>query len=84
MTHAALAATDGDLIGDPLHVRSVKRSGATTRDPAWKIARMHNYERWFEPAFQIEVIDRIKHVAQLAGRKFATGPEGFSCLARKQ
>jgi DNA repair photolyase len=79
---AALAATRNDLIGDPLHVRKVKRAGATTRDAAWKIARMHGYEQWFEPQFQDEIVNRIQRAAELAGRTFVTGWEGFSWLAR--
>jgi DNA repair photolyase len=82
LASAALSVTAGDLIGDPLHVRSVKRTGATTRDAAWKIAAVHGYEHWFEPGFQSEIVNRIHRVAGLAGRKFAIGWEGFSCLAR--
>jgi DNA repair photolyase len=80
---AAIAKSRGDLIGDPLHVRSVKRSGATTRDAAWKIARIHGFEEWLDAGFQSKIVERIRRIACLAGRKFATGPEGFSWLARK-
>jgi DNA repair photolyase len=78
----AISATNLDLIGDPFHVRSVKTSGATTREQARRIAEVHNHLEWFEPAFQNEVVGRIRRVAERHGRRFAIGPEGFSWLAR--
>lgn len=79
---AAIDATDHDLIGDPLHVRAVKRHGATTRESAYRISALHQHSQWLEPAFQAEVVSRIRKVAAEAGRRFATGPEGFSWLAQ--
>lgn len=78
----ALEASGLDLIGDPFHVRTVKRSGATTRDAARRISRVHREDKWFDPAYQQEVILRIAGVAKAHGRRFGTGPEGFSWLAR--
>jgi DNA repair photolyase len=78
----AMDATNNDLIGDPLHVRQVKRTGATTREAAYRISHAQGHRQWFDPEFQNEVIGRIKAVAAEAGRNFATGPEGFSWLTR--
>jgi DNA repair photolyase len=82
MAAAAIAATDKDLVGDPLHVRETKRHGATTREAARRIADKHGHSAWFEPAFQAEIVRRIERVAQAANRRFAIGPEGFSWLAQ--
>ena len=78
----ALSATDRDLIGDPLHVRATKSSGATTRDAAFAICKARGTTEWLDPKFQSEVVARIRRVAERAGRRFATGPEGFSWLAQ--
>jgi DNA repair photolyase len=78
----ALEAAGRDLIGDPLHIRAVKRHGATTREAAYAIAARHGFERWFEPEFQHEAAGRIRAVAKRAGRRFETGVEGFSWLAK--
>jgi hypothetical protein len=76
----ALEATGQDIIGDPLHVRSVKPHGATTRDAAYAISRKHGFEAWLDDAFQAEMVERIGRVVRQAGRRFATGPEGFRWL----
>ncbi len=81
LARAALEATGRDLIGDPLHVRAVKPSGATTRDAAWKISAAHGYDRWLDPAFQATIVERIQREARAAGHRFETGPRGFSILA---
>lgn len=78
----ALDATDADLVGDPLHVRPGKRSGATTRAQAWRIADLHGHTQWFDPAFQTTIVERIRRVAEARGRRFGVGTEGFSWLAR--
>ena len=78
---AAIDATTNHIIGDPLHVRPTKRTGATTREAAHRISRLHNQEHWLEPAFQSQIVERIRTVASAAGRRFATGPEAFSWLA---
>ena len=81
LARAALEATGRDLIGDPLHVRAVKPSGATTREAAWKISAAHDHDGWLEPAFQATIVERIQREARKAGRDFETGPRGFSILA---
>jgi len=78
----AMEATDQDVIGDPLHVRSVKPRGATTRDAAFAISEKHGFSEWLDPRFQRDVVDRIGSTVRRAGRRFATGTEGFGCLAK--
>ena len=78
---AALEASGRDLIGDPLHLRSVKPHGATTRDAAFRIAGVRGHQSWFQAAFQAETVERIERVARAAGRRFTTGAPGFSILA---
>src|SRR5579885_727101 len=82
MVRAAVEATDRDLIGDPLHIRAVKRRGATTRDAARRIAAGHHHDDWLSPGFQARIVGAIQRMAHTAGRRFATGPEGFSWLAQ--
>jgi DNA repair photolyase len=82
LAHMALEATDQDIIGDPLHIRSVKPHGATTREAAYAISAKHGFSAWLEPEFQREVIERIGYTVGHAGRKFATGTEGFGWLAQ--
>ena len=81
LARLALEATGRDLIGDPLHVRSVKRHGATTREAAVKVAAVHGHLPWFDPAYQEEIVERIRQVARGRGRRFGIGPEGFGWLA---
>jgi DNA repair photolyase len=78
----ALDATFSDIIGDPLHIRSVKPHGATTRDAAFAISRRHEFSAWLEPERQAEVTTRIGSTVTKAGRRFATGTEGFGWLAQ--
>lgn len=78
----ALAATDGDVIVDPFHVRAVKKQGATTRDAAVRISIKHQHTEWFDPAFQASIVARIQHSVSSAGRRCAAGTEGFSWLAQ--
>jgi DNA repair photolyase len=77
-----LDATGQDIIGDPLHVRSVKPRGATTREAAFAISAKHGFLDWLDPDFQSEVVERIGRTVRGAGRRFATGTEGFGWLAR--
>lgn len=79
---SALDVTSNDIIGDPLHTRGTKRFGATTRAAADAISDKHGFVDWHKPAFQESVIQRIRAVVQNSGRKFETGPEGFSWLTR--
>lgn len=82
LARLALEATDLDLIGDPLHVRAVKRHGATTREAAEKVSSIHGHMEWYDPEFQRDVVRRIGRVAAAAGRRFGVGPQGFGWLAR--
>jgi DNA repair photolyase len=82
LARSAIAASDRDLIGDPLHVRSVKRHGATTREQAWRVSEKNGFEAWLDAEFQAEVIGRIERAAGLLGKTFETGPHGFSRLAK--
>ena len=79
----ALEATDRDIIGDPLHVRSVKPHGATTREAAARISSARGYVSWHTPSFQHTVVERIRAVVHAAGRRFATGPEAFAWLSER-
>jgi DNA repair photolyase len=76
----AVAATTGDIIGDPFHVRKVKTSGATTREPALQISERHGYSGWHEPKFQAEIVARLRARASAAGRNLQTGVAGFHLL----
>jgi DNA repair photolyase len=81
LARAAMRVTGRDLIGDPLHIRAVKRTGATTRDAAWKISAANQHRDWLDPAFQATIVGRIQREARAAGHHFETGPRGFSLLA---
>jgi hypothetical protein len=81
LARLALEATGHDLIGDPLHVRSVKRHGATTREAAANVAAIHGHMQWFDAAYQKEIVERVRKVARARGRRFGVGPEGFGWLA---
>lgn len=84
LANAALEATGRDLIGDPLHVRQVKKQGATTREAALRISQHRGFENWHEPSFQQAVVERIARVAEMAGLRFGVGEEGFSWLSKQQ
>ncbi len=77
----ALDASGRDLIGDPLHIRSAKPRGATTRDAAFRVSTVNDQQAWFDRAFQDGVVERIQRTARSQGRTFATGPSGFATLA---
>jgi DNA repair photolyase len=78
----AIETTSENLIGDPFHVRSVKRHGATTRPQAEAVSRHHGWQAWHEPRHHAEIVARIRAVAEAAGRRFGIGPEGFRWLAQ--
>jgi len=80
LARAAIAATGRDLIGDPLHVRSVKPRGATTREAAWRISDVHGFGEWLEADFQAGIAERIRTAAAELGKTFDIGPRGFSRL----
>jgi len=77
----AMRATSGPIIADPLHVRAVKKSGATTRAAAIGICRRHGWSEWLDPAFQSAILARMEGAASAAGRIFGHGPKGFGLLA---
>jgi len=77
----ALEASDRDIIGDPFHVRAVKRSGATTRDAAWRISHGRGFTDWHDPAYQMAVVEKMRQRAERAGRRFATGTAAYGWLA---
>jgi DNA repair photolyase len=81
LAEIALDATDQNIIGDPLHIRSVKPQGATTRDAAMAISERHRFSEWLDADFQRDVVNRIAGVVRRAGRSFGVGTEGFSWLA---
>jgi len=79
----AAGCSGGPIIADPLHVRAVKRSGATTRDAAISICNRHGWNDWLDPAFQRDVLARMSEAATAAGREFGYGPAGFGLLLIK-
>lgn len=81
LARLALEATDRDIIGDPLHVRAVKPRGATTREAAFAISAKHGFSDWLDAGFQSKIVECIACAARRAGRRFATGTEGFGWLA---
>ena len=83
LARIALEATDQHVIADALHIRSVKPRGATTREAAFPISQKHGFSEWLEPEFQREAIARMASTVRLAGRRFATGTEGFGWLAQQ-
>jgi len=76
----AVASSRGPIVADPFHVRSVKRSGATTRTAAVAICAHHGWSEWLDPAFQREILDTMAKAAHVAGRAFGHGPRGFALL----
>ena len=81
LAQRALEASGRDLIGDPLHIRSAKPRGATTREAAFRVSASNHHQQWFEAEFQAEVVERIQAAARSVGHRFATGPSGFATLA---
>jgi DNA repair photolyase len=82
LVERAVAFSNGPLIADPFHVRSVKRSGATTRAAAAAICDHHGWNEWLDPAFQSEVLSRMRQRATELSREFGCGSAGFGMLAR--
>jgi DNA repair photolyase len=81
MIERAVACSSGPIVSDPLHVRAVKRSGATTREAALAICERHGWNDWIEPEFQRAILARMALAADAAGRAFGHGPSGFGLLA---
>ena len=82
LARLALDATNRDVIGDALHIRAVKPNGATTRAAAFAISERHEHSAWLNAGFQTNVAARIAKIVNNAGRRFATGPEGFRWLTQ--
>ena len=82
LARIAIEASGGRVIGDPLHIRATKSHGATTREQAFRIAKVHEHEAWFEAEFQARIVERIEAEARHAGVEFEIGPRGFSRLAQ--
>lgn len=78
----ALEASNEALIIDPLHVRQTKSRGATTRDAAHRLCAVKGVDEWLDPAFQQQVVERIRQRAARHGRRCGAGVEGFSFLVR--
>jgi DNA repair photolyase len=77
LARAASEASGRELIGDPLHVRTVKPRGATTRAAAERVSAVNHFEEWHDAAHQAGIIKRIQKVARFTG-----GPRGFARLSR--
>jgi DNA repair photolyase len=78
----AVSCSGGPIVSDALHVRAVKRSGATTRDAAISICDRYGWNDWLDPGFQRDVLARMAECAKAAGREFGYGPRGFGLLAK--
>jgi DNA repair photolyase len=83
LVERAAGCSQGPIIADPLHVRAVKRSGATTREAALAICDRHGWNEWLDPAFQRNVLARMTDAARTARREFGSGPAGFGLLLNK-
>jgi DNA repair photolyase len=81
LARAALAASNEDVIADPFHTRLAKPRGATTRPEAEAISLCRGYSAWHRPDYQAEVCARLGTIVHAAGRRFATGTEGFQWLS---
>jgi len=80
----ALEATTRSVICDPFHVRAVKTSGATTREPALRISSRFGHSEWHDPSFQAGIVERLRARAAAAGRKLEAGVAGFRMLVEDQ
>lgn len=80
----ACQVSNGPIACDPLHTRSNKASGATTRTAAVKIAEHHGWQQWFDVDFQQEVVRQMQETCRTIGRDFGLGPKGFGLLATAQ
>ncbi|MEZ5402715.1 MAG: radical SAM protein [Bryobacteraceae bacterium] len=78
----AVDACQADIIGDPFHVRAVKRHGATTRPEALRVSERNGQLAWHDPEFQSRIAGRIGAAVAARGYRFATGTEAFRWLAQ--
>jgi DNA repair photolyase len=81
LVQRAIQASGRDLLGDPLHIRSVKPRGATTREAAFRISEVNGLSEWLDAAFQERIVTQMRACARALGKDFTTGPQGFSLLA---
>jgi DNA repair photolyase len=81
LVDVALEASGRDLIGDPLHERSAKPTGATTRAAAVRISAIRGFEQWHDPFWQRQIVERMRARAEARGKRFAIGPQAFAWLA---
>jgi DNA repair photolyase len=81
LIECAVSCSRGPIVSDALHVRAVKRSGATTREAAISICDRYGWNDWLDPAFQSLVLARMADAAKAADRAFGYGPQGFALLA---
>ncbi len=81
LAEKVLKVTVNDVIGDPFHVRTTKKRGATTADAGWEVSLQHGYSDWHDPALQEEIVKRIEQVVSTAGREFYVGTKGFGRLS---
>ena len=77
----AVSCSKGPIVSDALHVRAVKRSGATTRAAAISICDSYGWNDWLDPAFQRDILTRMADAANAAGREFGSGSRGFGLLS---
>jgi DNA repair photolyase len=82
LVEQAIANSSGPVIADPFHVRSVKRSGATTRAAAASICEHYGWDEWLDPVWHNEILTKMKAKARSLHREFGHGPNGFALLAR--
>ncbi len=80
----ALGCTERSVIADPLHVRSTKPRGATTRPEALRISLAQGFEKWHDPSVQGEIVAAIRARVEQSGRAFGVGVEGFRMLAARR
>ena len=76
----ALESTTRAVIADPLHVRATKPRGAVTREQAVQLCNRLGYGESLSPAFQQEMVGRVRGVVVAAGRGFGVGESGFGLL----
>jgi DNA repair photolyase len=77
----AIEASGRDIIGDPFHVRAVRKHGAVTRDAANRVSEKKGFLSWHDPQYTETVIQRMPASAAAAGRRFGVGPDAFGWLA---
>ncbi len=82
LVDAVCAVSPHDIVVDPLHLREVKRHGATTRAQAYRIAERHGHLDWFDAGFQRQILAKMEGRARHYGRRLAAGPEAFSWLSQ--